>query len=180
MDLSSKYRGVLPYLVVLGIAIWLFYAACNIAYTPLPDQMGPDRWPKMITAILAFVSAFEIVRRLVASAPVQIAAGEDKLNEDLLHAKQTHIPMVLGTIIVTVVYLLALERCGFALSTALYSSCLMWLGGFRKPLVIMICACALTVFFTFVFMKLIFVALPLGQGPFENISLAIMRLVGVH
>jgi putative tricarboxylic transport membrane protein len=180
MEISKKERDVLPYLIVLGIAVWLYYVADHIVYTAIPDQMGPERWPKMISAILAFVSAFEIVRRLVAPASEKAAAGDEKLDDELIHPKQTHVAMVFCTIAVTVVYLLALERCGFAFSTLIYSSCLMWFGGFRRPLVIAACAAALTVFFTFVFMKLIFVALPLGQGPFEKISLAVMRLVGVH
>lgn len=180
MELSKKYRDVLPYLIVLGVAVWLYYVADHIAYTVIPDQMGPERWPKMITAILAFVSAFEIMRRLITSAPENVAIGDQKLDDELLHPKQTHIAMVLGTILVTIGYLLTLERCGFAFSTVIYSSCLMWFGGFRRPLVVPACAVALTIFLSFVFMKLIFVALPLGQGPFEKISLAVMRLVGVH
>ena len=180
MEISKKYRDMLPYVVVLGIAIWLYYVADHIVYTAIPDQMGPDRWPKMITAALAFVSAFEILRRFVTSAPADVVSEEEKTEESLLHPKQTHIPMVFGAIVVTIGYLLALERFGFAFSTVIYSSCLMWLGGFRKPLVIVPTACALTVLFAFIFMKLIFVALPLGQGPFEKISLALMSLVGVH
>jgi putative tricarboxylic transport membrane protein len=56
----------------------------------------------------------------------------------------------------------------------------MWLGGFRRPGWVAVLSVMLSVFLTFVFMKLIFVALPLGQGPFEKISLTIMSLVGVH
>ena len=180
MHLTKKHRDIVPYLIVLGIAVWLYYVADHIAYTAIPDQMGPDRWPKMITAILAFVSAFEVVRRLIASAPIEAGVEENTLDDELVHPKQTHVAMVFGTIAATIAYLLALERCGFAFSTVVYSACLMWLGGFRRLLVIVPCAGALTVLFTFIFMKLIFVALPLGQGPFEKISLALMSLVGVH
>ena len=180
MHLIKKGRDVAPYVIVLGVAIWLYYVADHIAFSAISNQMGPDRWPKMITAILALVSAFETIRRLVVSTPAKAEADEDKLEDELLHPKQTHIAMVFGTIAVTIIYLLALERCGFASCTIVYAACLMWLGGFRQPLVIAFCACGLTILFMFIFMKLIFVALPLGQGPFERISLALMSLVGVH
>jgi putative tricarboxylic transport membrane protein len=180
MYLTKKHREIVPYLIILGISVWLFYIADHIAYTAIPDQMGPDRWPKIITALLGAVCLFEVSRRLIASPPTETESVEDKLDDELIHPKQTHIPMVFGTIAATIVYLLALDRCGFASSTVVYSACLMWLGGFRRPLIVALCACALTVFFTFIFMKLIFVALPLGHGPFEKISLAVMSLVGVH
>ena len=80
----------------------------------------------------------------------------------------------------SIIYLVALDYCGFAFSTAIYSGCLMWLGGFRRLGYVAILAVLLTFFFSFVFMKIIFVALPLGQGPFEKISLFVMSLVGVR
>jgi len=180
MEISKRYREIFPYLIVLGIAVWLYYVADHIVYAAIPDQMGPDRWPKMITAALAIVSGFEILRRFLTSAPAELAPKIEEADDGLIHPKQIHIGMVLGAIAATIGYLLALERFGFAFSTVVYASCLMWLGGFRRLLVVVPCACALTVLFTFIFMRLIFVALPLGQGPFEKLSLALMSLVGVH
>jgi putative tricarboxylic transport membrane protein len=34
--------------------------------------------------------------------------------------------------------------------------------------------------FMFVFMKIVYLSLPLGVGPFEAISLALMRLMGIR
>ncbi len=180
MELSRKSRGVLPYLIVLAVALWLFYVASHIAYTSIPDQMGPDRWPKMISGALAIISAFEILRRFLTPAPVETKTEEETVEDHLVHPKQTHVPAVLGAVGATVVYLLMWEHTGFATSTVVYAACLMWLGGFRRPGIIAFYSCALTVLFCFIFMKLIFVALPLGEGPFEKISLALMSFVGVH
>ena len=180
MELSRKSREALPYLVVFGVAVWLFYVASHIVYTSIPDQMGPDRWPRMISGALAIISGFEILRRFLVTAPVKTETEEETIEDHLVHPKQTHIPEVLGAVGATVVYLLMLDHTGFAVSTVVYSSCLMWLGGFRRPGIIALCASGLTLLFCFIFMKLIFVALPLGQGPFEKISLALMSFVGVH
>lgn len=180
MELSRKSREALPYLIVLGIAVWFFYVASHIAYTSIPNQMGPDRWPKMISATLAVISAFEVLRRLLTPAPAETKINEEALEDHLVHPTQTHVPEVMGAVGATIVYLLMLDHTGFAASTLIYSACLMWLGGFRRPGIIALCACGLTILFCFIFMKLIFVALPLGQGPFEKISLALMSFVGVH
>jgi putative tricarboxylic transport membrane protein len=184
MPAIQKLRDVAPYVIVLCGAAYLYYVTDHIAYAPIPGQMGPERWPKIIVGVLAFVCAIEIVRRLVMpAAAVPAPTGEDtpgETEDEWLRPKQTHTALVFGTIVASIAYLFVLDYCGFAFSTVVYSACLMWLGGFRRPGYVAILAVLLTVFLSFVFMKLIFVALPLGQGPFEKISLLVMSLVGVR
>ncbi len=180
MSTTQKLRDIAPYLLVLCAAVYLYYVADHIAYTAIPDQMGPERWPKIIISLLAGVCALEIVRRSIAPAAVDTAAEPDEFEQELLVPAQTHVPLVFGTIAATIAYLLILDRCGFAFSTSIFAACLMWLGGFRRLGLVAVLSVLLSVFLSFVFMKLIFVALPLGYGPFEKISLAIMSLVGVH
>lgn len=181
MSVAKRFADIAPYLLILCGAVGLYYVADHIVYTPIPDQIGPDRWPKIIIAILFSVCVFEIVRRLIAGAPAPEAAPEaTDLEAELLLPHTTRPALVVGTIAVTVAYLLVLDVAGFFSSTIAYSACLMWLGGLRKPLLTAVISVALSFLFTFIFMKLIFVALPLGEGFFEKVSLTVMRLVGVH
>lgn len=179
MSFSQKLRDVAPYIAVLCAAVYLYYVADHIAYTAIPDQMGPERWPEIVTCVLGFVCIVEIGRRLFTS-PIDVQASEPDKDDELLNPKQTHVPLVFGTIAATVAYLLVIGYCGFAFSTVIYSASLMWLGGFRKPGYVALVAVLLSLFLSFIFMKLIFVALPLGEGPFEKISLFVMSLLGVH
>jgi putative tricarboxylic transport membrane protein len=183
MPAIQRLREATQYAIILCGAAYLWYVADHIAYAPIPGQMGPERWPKIIVGVLAIVCAIEIVRRLILPSATAVSApqGEEKDAEDeWLRPKQTHIPLVFGTIVASIVYLVALDYCGFAFSTMIYSGCLMWLGGFRRLAYVAVLAVLLTLCFSFVFMKVIFVALPLGQGPFEKISLFVMSLVGVR
>jgi putative tricarboxylic transport membrane protein len=181
MTSTKRFVDIVPYVLIMGAAVGLYYVADHIAYTAIPDQIGPDRWPKMIIGMLFFVCGFEIVRRLVAGdAARDVTSESEGLDASLAMPHTTQPGRVIGTIVVTVVYLFMLDFCGFFSSTIVYSACLMWLGGLHKPAIFIPVAVGLSFLFTFIFMKLIFVALPIGQGPFEKVSLTVMNLVGVH
>lgn len=178
---AKRSFDILPYVLIMGAAVGLYYVADHIVYTAIPNQIGPDRWPKIIIGLLFFVCGFEIVRRLVAGEPARDVASEAvELDASFAMPHTTQPGRVIGTIIVTVAYLFMLDFCGFFSSTIVYSACLMWLGGLHKPTIFIPVAVGLSFLFTFIFMKLIFVALPLGLGPFEKVSLTVMNLVGVH
>jgi len=153
MPAIQRLREATPYAIILCGAAYLWYVADHIAYAPIPGQMGPERWPKIIVGVLAIVCAIEIVRRLILPSATAVSApqGEEKDAEDeWLRPKQTHIPLVFGTIVASIVYLVALDYCGFAFSTMIYSGCLMWLGGFRRLAYVAVLAVLLTLFFSFV------------------------------
>jgi putative tricarboxylic transport membrane protein len=181
MSFTRRLGDAVPYALILCAAVGLYYVADHISYAAIPDQMGPDRWPKIVISVLILVCGIELVRRLIArSDSVEPSSDPQELEADLMSHHQAHPGLVIGTVLATVGYLLVLDTLGFFISTIFYTGCLMALGGFRKPLVVSIMSLVLSFFFTFIFMKLIFVALPLGHGPFEKISLAVMNLVGVH
>ena len=91
-----------------------------------------------------------------------------------------HPGLVAGAVAATVVYLLILETTGFFLTTFVYMAILMWLGGFRRPTILLPLSAAAALVFMFLFMRIIFVALPLGIEPFARISIALMTAMGIH
>lgn len=179
--MQKRLGDIAPYTLTLCAAIGLYFVADSIAYTAIPGQIGPDQWPKIILTLLISVCIFEIGRKTligdVARTDSDPALG---FETDLMASHATNARPVFGTVAATVGYLLLLETCGFFLCTLAYTACLMWLGGLRRLTIIAVMAGALSLFFTFIFMKVIFVALPIGHGGFAKISLAIMNLAGVH
>jgi putative tricarboxylic transport membrane protein len=83
-------------------------------------------------------------------------------------------------VLVTVLYLLLFETLGFFLSTFLYSAAVMWIGNFRNVFWNIAISFLFTFAFMFAFMRIIFVDLPLGAEPFSRLSIALMRVMGVH
>lgn len=170
-----------PYVLIIGIALAFYYTADRISYSAVPGQMGPERWPKLILGILIAVCGFEIVRRIsVAVRGPRSSSQADQADDGFSQQMEAHPLRVAGASAATIAYLLLFDLCGFFVSTILYLAVVMWLAGIRRPVFVGLLSVALSLVFSFFFMKLIYVALPLGQGPFAQISLFVMTLVGVR
>jgi len=172
-------RELGPYVLIIGVAIALYQIASRISYTEIPGQMGPERWPKIIIALLICVSGFEIVRRIIVSVRPRNAA-ETVDDEGFSQQMEAHPMLVAAATAATVGYLLLLGLLGFFTATVLYLAAVMWIGGVRKPALLGLLSISFGFVFSFFFMTLIYVALPLGEGPFAQISLIVMKLVGAN
>lgn len=184
MSPALNLRQFVPYVVVLSGAVAFYAIADKIEYSSIPDQLGPDLWPKIILTLLITVCLYEIGRRAFAfnapAAPEADAPGADDADPVLEEHGADRPWLVAGTVAATVAYLLAIETGGFFLCTIFYAASLMWFGGIRRIPVIAGISLALATFFTFLFMRVIFVALPIGHGVFQKISLVVMTLLGIR
>jgi len=172
-------RELGPYVLIVGVAIVLYRVASQISYTEIPGQMGPERWPKIIIALLICVCAFEIVRRVVVTLRPRPAA-EPAEDEGFSQQMEAHPMLVAAATAATVGYLLLLGVLGFFTASVLYLAAVMWIGGVRRPVFLGVLSLTISFAFSFFFMTLIYVALPLGEGPFARISLIVMKLVGAN
>jgi putative tricarboxylic transport membrane protein len=80
----------------------------------------------------------------------------------------------------TVVYLVILPVLGFFLATIVYSFVLIYLGHYRRLLHVTALSVAIVLAFMFMFMRVVYVALPVGIAPFDRLSYALMTAMGVH
>jgi putative tricarboxylic transport membrane protein len=56
----------------------------------------------------------------------------------------------------------------------------MLIGRYRRYAIVAITSLAGSLAFVFVFMRIVYVSLPLGVGPFQKLSLWILAVLGVH
>ena len=183
MTLLARMKKVTPYVALLIGGFVLYGVAGRIDYTPIPDQIGPEVWPKIILILMIVVCLFCIVRHLVMPPPPVVAdlSAQLVLPEDASpEHEEDHPALVLAVVAATCVYLLLLETAGFFLCTLVFTVCLMLCGGVRRPALIAGLALLITTFFTFTFMKIVYVALPIGVEPFSSVSLGVMKLLGIH
>jgi putative tricarboxylic transport membrane protein len=123
-----------------------------------------------------------MVRRIIQAVrprPAADAAG-DVDDEGFSQQMEAHPLLVAAATAATVGYLLLLGLIGFFTATVLYMAAVMWIGGVRRPVFLGLLSLGISFAFSFFFMKLIYVALPLGEGPFARISLIVMKLVGAN
>lgn len=178
MTARARLIDTLPYVVVLVAAGLLWRVANNFQHTPMPGQIGPDFWPKMMLGLMSVCCVYEILRRMF-SKTIEIAPSADDFEAEAaaLENIEDHPWLVIFAMAASVIYLLSLDYIGFFVATLIYVAVLEWLGGVRHVLTLVTTTIGMTIFFTFMFSTVIYVALPLGQGVFQSISLTVLKLL---
>jgi len=86
--------------------------------------------------------------------------------------------MALGLVAV-LAYVNLATILGFSLANLLFMFAFMMLGGFKRPIVSLVVSVLGTVTLILLFVRIVYVSLPLGVGPFENLTLWIYYLLGI-
>jgi putative tricarboxylic transport membrane protein len=79
----------------------------------------------------------------------------------------------------TILYVVLIEKLGFFLCTVIYLAAFMWVGRYRRLGVIVATSLIGSLAFMFMFMKVVYVSLPLGVEPFAQVSFLLMRAMGI-
>lgn len=184
-----RLARILPYALVGAAAGYLYYVAANIQYHARAGTLGPDFWPKAVLVLMLVVCACEIARIVFAGDEPQSAGGVleglvEKGADVAAGAAETpvasHPVLLLAGMGATLAYVAASQRLGFFLATVAYLVAFMWLGGYRRWGVIATVSVAGTLVLLFIFMKLVYVSLPIGVAPFSEVTLLLMKLMGIR
>ncbi len=176
-----RLQAALPYVVVLAAGLFLYFRADNFEFEQVSGRIGPGAWPKLILLLMLATAAWGIVASAFkggTSGPAHEAEAE--ADEDMVRPPEIYPHRVWLAIGATLLYLLALPLIGFFIATVIYSFGLMYLGHFRRPLATTLLSVAIALAFMFVFMRVVYVALPLGIHPFDDVSYALMAMMGVR
>jgi putative tricarboxylic transport membrane protein len=184
------FRKVVPYAIVLVAASVLYVAATQFQFTPRRGRLGPDVWPKTLLILMALACVFQIGKTLIFGRRDQQVEGlleaiQEKTaaahQDDVAQGPAASYPrlLVLG-IALTAGYVLLFDVLGFFVDTLVFTCLFVVVGRYRKPWVILATGALSSLAFMFVFMKVVYVSLPLGIAPFSSVSLALMRLMGIR
>jgi putative tricarboxylic transport membrane protein len=177
---AGKLRAALPYGAVLLGAAFLFAETAAFAELGREGNLGPAFWPRAVLVLLMIVCVAEIGRVALFFRPAKpepsLHSAAPVSDED----GERYPALLLGGIGLTILYVPAMEYLGFFLATIAYLAAFMWIGRYRKPLVVALTSVLGTLAFVYVFMKIVYVSLPLGAGPFRVLSAWILAMLGVH
>jgi putative tricarboxylic transport membrane protein len=177
---ATGAERVVPYALVFGVAAFLLYRAEHFEFVASADQIGPDSWPKLVLYMIMATSAFEGIRRLLTARSAQSAPSVAPVTESPFEREPADMRIVFACVAASLIYLALFEIVGFFVDTLVFVMALIWIGRFRHFWAALAISTVTTLLFMLVFMRVIFVALPLGIGPFEWLSTTLMRLLGVH
>ena len=180
----SRLRLCLPHFVMLVVAVLLYGIASRIDAPA--GRVGPDFWPKAIIVFMGLLCAFEIVKRLVLGVrpadPAPVEAPGPAAEEgpaDTVADEALHPGMLIGGGAAILGYVVVVPWLGFFLATLVFLCGFAWIGGFRRTALNLVIGLGGSLLTLVLFMRVAYISLPLGEGPFRQLSLALLRLIGV-
>lgn len=174
--MNGRLKAAAPYAALLAGAAYLFRDASHFAYSPRPGELGPDFWPKAVLILLMLACGWELVTRALLRRP---PAARPAVSDSA--AEASRYPRLLAAgVLATFGYVLVLPLAGFFVSTALYLALFMVIGRYRRYGIVAATSVVGSLAFMFVFMRIVYVSLPLGVGPFQKLSVAILAVLGVR
>ncbi len=160
-------RRLLAPLGGVAAAIALFPGTWDLDAIAREGQLGPGFWPRLALGGLALACVgkmIEDVQRLRRTAPGAPDSRPPLAREKLVAG----IAFIVG-------YVLLAPVLGFALVSALFIAAFLVLGGMRSVPGIATNVVVGVVALLYLFVKLVYLPLPKGDGPFEAATLALYR-----
>ncbi len=172
----EKIKRIIPYAVVLLVSAYFYVLAGRFGFVARAGNLGPDFWPKLLLGLTILVCLYEIAKTALLHRG---KALEDDAGEEKAEAPKRYPGLLIIGTIMTVAYVYFVNVLGFILCTFLYLALFMVVGRYRKVWVIAANSVIGTVLFVVIFMKAVYVSLPLGQGPFQQFSLLVLKMLGI-
>ena len=178
---TSSRELALELLPEVGIglaAIYLWFVAGNFQNQGDPGQLGPGFWPRMAAIGLLAAVLVRIVQTIRdRNRPIVHVVSEfDEYAEDDIPLSWSRFSIGLA---LAVGYVIATLFIGYLFASAIFLTAFIWIGGQRKWYVPLVGIGGALVF-VYVFIGVVFVALPTGVGIFDTITVAIYGLLGIQ
>lgn len=184
--MTGRLQKQVPYFIVLLIAGFLYYRATRIDFVAPGGRIGPDVWPKAIPILAMLACAYEIARNLFFAGKHEVGGvlesivGENPATQAPAAPAATYPWRLAAGAGLTVAYALVIDKIGFFLCTAFFLAAFIRIGGYRRLGATLLLAVAGSLAFMFMFMKVVYVSLPIGTGVFGRLSILLMQMLGIR
>jgi putative tricarboxylic transport membrane protein len=155
-------------LLGVGIAATLLAASRGLDSIAAPGQLGPAFWPRLVLAGLIIACLAKAVEEARAPTEPRAEVGPPISRGRLALA-----------VAFIVLYVVLAPLLGFPLTTTTFIAAFMVLGGTRSPLALALNAVGGTVALLYLFVKVVYLPLPKGDGPFEALTLVLYRALRI-
>jgi putative tricarboxylic transport membrane protein len=189
--LRSRLIAAAPYALIFAISAFLYHSAGQIDFDRVEGRIGPDFWPKLIIVLTMAACVWGAINAALlggggkaasASAPVSSAPDDSEIEaQDKPDPDEAEIYpwRIWGTIAGAVAYLLFMPYLGFFPSTVLFIAFVICTAGYRKIAPVLTLSLVGSLFFMTIFVRIVYVSLPMGIAPFDKISIALMKIINL-
>jgi len=188
--MRARIARAAPYAVALTAAGALYWVAMHIDFQARPGALGPDVWPKAILGAAIAVCVWQIAAALFSRREARAVPGllaglgsavaPEQAPEAATVAPRRHPVRVTLGMAATALYVLLVTPLGFFLATSAYLMLFLALAGYPRRGVAALVSVLGTLVLMFVFMKLVYVSLPIGQGVFAPVMLFLMNVMAIR
>jgi putative tricarboxylic transport membrane protein len=144
-------------------------------------QLGPGFWPRFVLAALGLACLARCAagwwRHRTADPAVPARVDTRAIEADILPALSRRTLAL--AIVLILLYVLATPVVGFPLATMAFVAAFVYLCGLRALPALAMNALIGTLALLYLFIKIVYLPLPKGEGPFETATLALYRALGI-
>ena len=148
---------------------YLFVAAGRLPVVPVPGQLGPEFWPRLVLVglvVSCVLKVLEVVR--IGQARTELAV-----------APPLSAPKLAGGIALILGYTALAPLLGFPLTNFLFLLAFMRLAGSLRLFPLLMVAVLGTVGLLYLFVKVVYLPLPKGAGVMEDFTVFLYRLLKI-
>ena len=161
--------GTIGPALLLFAGAGLFVAAGRLPVVPVPGQLGPDFWPRLVLVGLMASCALKILEAVRSRQPKAAQVPPPPLSRSKLA----------GGIVLVLGYTALAPLLGFPLTNFLFLLAFMRLAGTRRLVPLLAVAVVGTVALLYLFVKVVYLPLPKGAGVMEDLTLFLYRLLRI-
>lgn len=179
---QDRIRRVVPYALILAVGLYFLHVTGSFEYDQTAGSLGPAAWPRLVLLLMTGACGFEILRVMLlwkGDRRTQVVEHDVVPDLDEGDAGLDNLAQAAAALGSIVAYLLALPYLGFFTATVVFIWIFALVAGYRRLVIMTVVTLGLTLTFMFLFMRVIYVSLPIGVEPFTQISIWIMKLLGV-
>jgi hypothetical protein len=176
-----RWMRLLPEVAILALCIPLWVASAE--WTSSVGGPGPAFYPRLLILLLVLAMAVRLVHEVMA---IRRGVGEsedaDEAMEEGVEMDPSLIDMrrVAVVILLSVGYVVASLFLGWVLATFVLVPVFLWLTGRRNLLITVPLALLFSLGMAFVFVKIVYIALPTGVGVFDQFTVLLYELLGIY
>ena len=176
--LSRRGRAVWSLLLFIVALILLVALNSQGHFRSAPGELGPRFWPQLGLTLMLLLTALDAslafwsARKQAGVAPLAPSAADEAGPPESLSLLAAGMALV-------IVYAAATLLIGFALATLMFLIAFSYLGGYRRIWPLLLFSVGTTLAVLYIFVYLVYISLPLGEGPFLEMNVALYRLLGL-
>jgi putative tricarboxylic transport membrane protein len=176
---AEKLKRIIPYVIILLGSLYFYYLAGQFRFSAKPGNLGPDFWPKLLLGLTMAACLYEIIKTAFFLKIASLKEASEEQSAKAENKKKTYPALLVTGIAMTVAYAYFVTTLGFILCTFLYFALFMIVGRYRKIWAILANSVVGTLVLVVIFMKIVYVSLPLGQEPFSGVTFFVLRTLGI-